>query len=155
MKLIKAILLSLLTVTVITAGLFVLTIIPAWLSTMVSIIALVTIFTGFWYKGSYGESAITPQILEKNGFVKIEENEYLRSYHLVVPTISKENSSVIQMTFYKDPIAGVNTLFKCWSPTPPPDYEAINEIHLCNLKSVHELQQALNLCGIKKEIKLC
>ena len=49
MKLIKAILLSLLTVTIITTGLFVLTIVPAWLSTMVSIIALVTIFTIFWY----------------------------------------------------------------------------------------------------------
>ena len=49
MKLIRAILLSLLTVAIITTWLFVLTIVPAWLSTMVSIIALVTIFTGFWY----------------------------------------------------------------------------------------------------------
>lgn len=96
---------------------------------------------------------LTPEILEKNGFVKTEENEFVHSYHLVIPITSKENSSVIQMSFYKDPIAGVNTLFKCWNPTPP-DYEGLNEMHLCNLESVHELQHALKLCKIEKQIKL-
>lgn len=52
MKLIKAILLSLLTVTIILTGFFVLAIVPEWLSAIVSIIALVTIFTILWYNSS-------------------------------------------------------------------------------------------------------
>lgn len=76
MKLIKAILLSLLTVTIIITGLFVLTIVPAWLSTMVSIIALVTIFTGFWYKDSYGEPQDKGEI--SDGYHTFNELYYYR-----------------------------------------------------------------------------
>lgn len=153
MKLIKAILLSLLTVTIIITGLFVLTIVPAWLSIMVSIMALVTIFTAFWYKASYGEPAITPQILEKNGFVKVEENEYSCSYQLLIPTGYEKNSYTIKFTFFNEPITGVDTILNCWGWIPP-ENSGLNDIHLCNIESVHELQHALRLCGIEKNIEL-
>lgn len=105
------------------------------------------------YNNNFKPIPLTPELLEKNGFIKNEDNKYVCSCQIVVPASSKENSPVIQMNFYKDPIAGVNTLLRCWSPTPP-DYKGSNEMHLCNLESVHELQHALKLCGIEKTIEV-
>lgn len=96
---------------------------------------------------------ITPEILEKNGFIKDKENEYSITYHILIPTGYKKNSYTIQITFYKVPFAGVNVLFKCWGWLPP-NNSGMNDIHMCNVEHVHQLQHALKLCGIEKEIQI-
>ena len=93
---------------------------------------------------------ITPEILEKNGFIEDSTNGLHSEYHLLVPAGIEKNLYTVQVTFYKEPICGVSTLFKCWGP-----YSAgVNDIHLCNLNYVHEMQHAIRLCGVEKEIVL-
>ncbi len=97
---------------------------------------------------------LTPEILEKNGFIK-DENEGANgtTYHTLIPTGYEANSYTIQITLYKEPICGVSVLLKIWGWVPP--YQAgTNDIHLCSANYVHELQHALKLCGIEKEITL-
>lgn len=97
---------------------------------------------------------LTPEILEKIGFIK-DENEGANgtTYHTLIPTGYDANSYTIQITLYKEPICGVSVLLKIWGWVPP--YNAgTNDIHLCSVNYVHELQHALKLCGIEKEITL-
>ena len=97
---------------------------------------------------------LTPEILEENGFIK-DENEGANgtTYHTLIPTGYDANSYTIQITLYKEPICGVSVLLKIWGWVPP--YNAgTNDIHLCSVNYVHELQHALKLCGIEKEITL-
>ncbi len=98
---------------------------------------------------------LTPEILEKNGFIKEidEDDRFTDTYHLLVPTGFERNSFTIQVSLYKEPIAGVSTLVKCWGWLPPYN-GGLNDIHLCSANYVHELQHALRLCGIEKEIEL-
>lgn len=96
---------------------------------------------------------ITPEILEKNGFIEDEKTEFGKVYHLLVPTGFEKNSYTIQVTLFKEPICGVNVLFKCWGWIPPYN-GGINDIHLCGIGFIHEMQHALRLCGIEKEIVL-
>ena len=98
---------------------------------------------------------ITQEFLEKNGFVKDKEEDTLgTTYHILIPTGYEANSYTIQITLYTEPICGVSVLLKIWGRIPPYN-GGINDIHLCGAKYVHELQHALRLCGIDKEIDLC
>jgi len=96
---------------------------------------------------------LTAEILEKNGFIKDsgEDERVCVRYHLVVPTGFERKSFTIQVNLYKEPICGVSTLVKCWGGVPPHN-GGINDIHLCSANYVHQLQHALRLCGIEKEI---
>ena len=98
---------------------------------------------------------LTPEILEKNGFIKDadKDDRSADAYHLLVPTGFERNSFTIQVNLYREPICGVSTLVKCWGGIPPYN-EGMNDIHLCNADYVHQLQHALRLCGIEKEIIL-
>lgn len=96
---------------------------------------------------------LAPEILEKNGFVKNDENDLSITCHLLIPTGYEAHSYTIQITFYKEPICGVGVLFKVWGWIPPYN-GGINDIHLCSVKYVHEVQHALRLCGIEKKIIL-
>ena len=96
---------------------------------------------------------ITPEILEKNGFIKDEVNEHQKTYHLLVPTGFEKSSHTIKVTLYTKPICGVNVLFKCWGFIPPYN-GGLNDIHLCSILFVHQMQHALRLCGIDKTIEL-
>lgn len=90
---------------------------------------------------------ITPEILENNGFAKEKEDELgITYYFLARPFIT-------QITLYKEPIGGVSILFKVWGRVPSSE-GGVNDIHLCSVKYVHEMQHALRLCGIEKEIEL-
>lgn len=93
---------------------------------------------------------LTSEILENNGFIEDNTNGLQSTYHLLVPAGIEKNIYTVQVTFYKKPICGVSTLFKCWGPYR----EGVNDIHLCNLHYVHEMQHALRLCGIEHEIIL-
>ena len=77
---------------------------------------------------------LTPEILEKNGFVW---NTYHNSLQLVC------GSTHIGWGFYPN----------CLSVSDWAD-DANNQISSLNCKFVHELQHALRLCGIEKEIEL-
>ena len=97
---------------------------------------------------------LTPEILEKNGFIKDaqkDEKSLVDAYHLLVPTGFERYSFTIQVSLYKKPICGVSTLVKCWGWTPPYN-GGLNDIHLCSANYVHQLQHALRLCGIDKEL---
>ena len=94
--------------------------------------------------------SITPQILENNGFIEDNTNGLQSTYHLLVPAGIEKNIYTVQVTFYKEPICGVSTLFKCWGPYR----EGVNDIHLCNLHYVHEMQHVFRLLGIEKDIDI-
>ena len=73
---------------------------------------------------------------------------------------SKENQSgvmkmkktlyIIEFLFLGEVIHGVSTVMDCEVGFSG----GLNRIHKCNVKYVHELQHALRLCGIEKEIEL-
>lgn len=98
---------------------------------------------------------LTPEALEKNGFIKdvYKDNRLTDMYHLLVPTGFEGKSFTIQVRLYREPVCGVSTLVKCWGWLPPYD-GGVNDIHLCSANYVHEIQHALRLCGIDKEIEL-
>lgn len=112
-----------------------------------------TIHDNVWHEKTFEPILLTPEILEKNGFIKDKGNEYSITYHILIPTGYEKNSYTIQITFYKVPLAGVNVLFKCWGWLPP-DNCGMNDIHICNVEYVHNFQHALKLCGIEKEIQI-
>lgn len=88
---------------------------------------------------------ITPEILEKNGFTycKSDGGVYLHT------TISYGNWDVDVVLFDVTDEYRNNQLH---ISSPDDSYIAI---HLMECNHVHELQHALRLCGIKKEISLC
>ena len=88
---------------------------------------------------------ITPKILEKNGFKLKEEGETYSEYVSVWDEIS-----IISFAFYKETLCGVDTLLECELGFAG----GLDRIHHCHIKYVHQLQHALRLCGIKKEITL-
>ena len=95
------------------------------------------------------------EILEKNGFVKVsgvDESIGVR-YRLVVPTDFEENSFTVQINLYKEAICGVSALVKCWGWISPHNV-GLNDIHLCSANYFHQLQHAMRLCGIEKEITI-
>ena len=93
---------------------------------------------------------ITAEILEKNGF-KIDKNETYCKRYFFACNLGKIPQTVVEFSFYGEGVSA-NTLFKCW--TKPQSCDGENSIHICDLKYVHELQHALRLCGIEKEIEL-
>lgn len=91
-----------------------------------------------WVNGRCMEPiTITPEILEKNGFIKDsgEDKRVGVQYHLVVPTGFEEKSFTIQVNLYKKPICGVSTLVKYWGRIPPHN-GGMNDIHLCIWKDI-------------------
>lgn len=94
---------------------------------------------------------LTPEILEKNGFIEDKSDDTRSTFHLLIPTSFEKNSYTVQVTLYKQPICGVQVLFKCWGWIPPHN-GGLDDIHLCSLAYVHQMQHALRLCGIEKEI---
>ena len=93
---------------------------------------------------------LTPEILEKNGF-KIDKNETYCKRYFFACNLDKVPQTVVEFSFYGEGVSA-DTLFKCW--TKPESCDGENSIHICDLKSVHELQHALRLCGIEHEITL-
>ena len=98
---------------------------------------------------------LTPEILEKNGFIEdVDKDDRLADmYHLFVPTGFERESFTIQVGLYREPTCGVSTVVQCWGWLPPYN-GGLNDIHLCNANYVHQLQHALRLCGIEKDIVL-
>lgn len=87
---------------------------------------------------------ITPEILEKNGFKLKEKGESYTEY------VSCDEHSIIAFVFYKESVYDVDTVLDCELGF----VGGLNRIHHCHAKYVHELQHALKLCGIPKNIEL-
>jgi hypothetical protein len=87
---------------------------------------------------------ITPKILEKNGF-KLKEKGVLYTEY-----VSGDEHSIIEFGFYKESIHDIDTVLNCELGF----VGGLDRIHHCHIKYVHQLQHALKLCGINKNIKL-
>ena len=88
---------------------------------------------GFYYEESFEPIPLTPEILEKNGFKRIKRPVFADAF-------------VISESMYWCNYA----LFSCDDGNYFGDTARI----ICYCYSVHELQHALKLCGIDKEIVL-
>ena len=88
---------------------------------------------------------ITPEILEKNGF-KMKQKEGESNYEYV----AAGGNYIIVFLFFRETIYGISTVMVCELGFSG----GLDRIHKCNVKYVHELQHALRLCGIEKEIVL-
>lgn len=80
---------------------------------------------------------LTPEILEKNGFVQNPRSKSRRSHQICTDSV--------YISWWR---GRLNILFK------PFIGHSTNHVNVDG-KYVHELQHALRLCGIKKEISLC
>ena len=87
---------------------------------------------------------ITPEILERNGF-KLKEKGVLYTEY-----VSGDEHSIIEFGFYKESIHDIDTVLNCELGF----VGGLDRIHHCHVKYVHELQHALRLCGISKNIEL-
>lgn len=126
-----------------------------WVFTRGQIEQVTSIYDGYICTEHYEDShdyyfepiPLTPEILEKNGFAKENEDELKITYYFL------ERPYTTQITLYKEPIGDVSILFKAWGRVPS-SAGGVNDIHLCSVKYVHEMQHAMRLCGIEKEIVL-
>ncbi|MDD6017140.1 MAG: hypothetical protein PUC18_12860 [Prevotellaceae bacterium] len=85
---------------------------------------------------------LTPEILEKNGFIVCENTEIRHDY------IWHDNKSYICVIFWNDG----NLLVKM--ETNLNEGRGINSVHNCDIVFVHELQHCLRMCNINKTIEL-
>lgn len=85
---------------------------------------------------------LTPEILEKNGFNVKEEDETHTKY------VRADGNSIISFAFLKETIYGVDTVFEGEFGF----VGGLDRIHHCHIKYVHELQHALRLAGVKKDV---
>ena len=114
--------------------------------------------------GNMGEASrlepipLTSEILEKNGFThcNYEGSELLDAFCWVEFNEARNgcmiNRASIKVTLYRKPIMGVSVLTEIDTYSTKGD--GVNKVHSCDIESVHELQHAIRLCGIKKEINL-
>ena len=95
---------------------------------------------------------LTPDILEKNGFVYKEDDRILTGGFYQFVGEGKREGYFILIKFYDGTIGDAKVLVKIHTES---SYRiGVNGIHSCDIEYVHELQHALRLCGIEKEIEL-
>lgn len=97
---------------------------------------------------------LTPEILAKNGFKVMHGFGYCEKYPTYGWGYHKEvrDYASVDVTFYNEPIAGVSTLVRMETNSSKGD--GVNMFHSCDCDYVHQLQHALRLAGIEKEITL-
>lgn len=106
-----------------------------------------------WLNMEYGRIdpvPLTREILEKNGFKKRENDIYHIGPRYVL-TGGVEDYLVIVMP-EDPPVHGVKFLTEIH--TNCIGKSGVNTLHNCDIEYVHQLQHALRICGIEKEIKL-
>ena len=91
---------------------------------------------------------LSRDFLLKNGFAYGRENELMDEY-VFAENLEQSPQTVFKYTFYKRPIIGCDSLLQCL--TKCKDGDGQNDVHICNLRYVHELQHATRLCGIDKD----
>lgn len=90
---------------------------------------------------------LTPEILEKNGFTMQRDTV---SKRFVWFDDTGRNGTTVSIFLYDPPICGVKVLVKI--ETDCSHKTGVDSIHNCDIEFVHQLQHALRLCGIEKEI---
>ena len=95
---------------------------------------------------------ITGEILTKNGFKYVERDQN-RAGRYVWSSDGKRDGALIEVTIYNPPATGgvkylVGIFTECTHDS------GINRVHNCDIEYVHELQHAIKLCKIDKEIYL-
>ena len=94
---------------------------------------------------------LTAEILEKNGFTLKKADMYFPNDGYIWFD-SIENNELVEIYIYDKPINGVRVLTKITNDCKA--HGGVNKVHSCEIENVHELQHALRLCGIDKEIVL-
>ncbi len=91
---------------------------------------------------------LTREILEKNGFTysQSESNSLCRAFVYT----DKFHHEWVEVVLYDMPISGCRCLVKI--DTDSRTCNGVNKVHNCDMDYVHQLQHALRLCGIEKEI---
>ena len=95
---------------------------------------------GIWLEDEIQPIPLTHYILEKNGFCMVNMYYVLRL----------DEQSYLEFYFFE------HRLRKCWKGVDEWNNhsEQMEIVFQCNCESVHELQHALRLCGINKDIVL-
>lgn len=93
--------------------------------------------------------SITPELLIKNGFKHIDNDYHYPSRYVLIQD-GKRDGVIVEVIPYDSPVNGVKILVRIHSDSSHDG--GVNKIHNCDIESVHELQHALKLCKIKKEI---
>jgi len=94
---------------------------------------------------------ITPEILEKNGFV-ITKGSYFKDEDFPTYRYGIDFDQGVTISCYTNPIAGVRFLTK--GCTHSYHESGLNSVHFCDIEYVHQLQHCLTLLGIDKTIEL-
>ena len=94
---------------------------------------------GRFHEDSIEPIPITPEILEKNGFER-NETHISTDFDLVMDGVD------IFIIIFDDGDIVVDIEKNI--------VDGVNRLHHCEIKYVHQLQQAMRLCGINKEIEL-
>lgn len=95
---------------------------------------------------------LTPEILQKNGFKKQSPGEYSTAPRWFWGKEGKRDGALIVISFYDPPVNGVTVLTKI--NTECSKDGGVNNLHSCDIEYVHQLQQAIRICGIEKNIEL-
>lgn len=108
---------------------------------------LVALIDGDFDHSDIDPIPITPEILEKNGFRLTKAAD--RYWWAIDGT---RDGAMVEITLYNPDVHGVKVLTKIHTQS---SHEiGVNTVRSCDIESVHELQHALRLCGIDKEIVL-
>lgn len=96
---------------------------------------------------------LTPEILEKNGF-GIEKTCSCATVYWWGEKVDGKIycNRTVEISFYPTPINGVDILTRIETSSRWGD--GVDKIHSCDINYVHDLQHALRLCGIDKQIEL-
>lgn len=95
---------------------------------------------------------ITEKMLVENGFERIEADKYYPAARYWWGKDGKRDGFMIEITPYNPPLNGVKFLTTIHAECS--HRVGVNKIHNCDIEYVHQLQQAIRICGIEKEITL-
>ena len=93
---------------------------------------------------------LTPEILEKNGFRLAKADTVCPADRYWWAIDGTRDGAMVEITIYNPDVHGVKVLTKIH--TQSSHESGVNTVHSCDIESVHELQHALHLCRIDKEI---
>ena len=92
---------------------------------------------------------LTDDILRSIGFKDGDKSDLVTEF-VYATDLEQSPQTVVSYTFYSKPINGVTSFLKCWTKARTGDGQ--NDVHLCDVRYLHQLQQALRLCGIRLDI---
>ena len=95
---------------------------------------------------------LTQEILEKNGFRLTKADTVCPADRYWWAIDGTRDGAMVEIILYNPDVHGVKVLTKIH--TQSSHESGVNAVHSCDIEYVHELQHALKLCRINKEIVL-